>query len=447
MVRGERGWRDHLRKVLGVVGASHHQGEDAVRMGEDETETPGGGDGVLLTDDEGGTWLNDWLLSTVDSWVLSGRSKEDVVGKVMTSFDLKDLRAAARRLQKGKWVSPNFTIMGEGSADYSRQLAGVVYDALVSIQNKDPVAVKFCVSSADLSRVPGAQFDDNLDEPAVSARLGSVDARLVEILERLVRTEQLSGTVAGLATTVTKLQDQLREQQLAAKAVQPQAASWAQTVGMNLTKERGRLSRLRSERSTSRKRQGDEMFGTGSKQQRVVGSQVGREVDAAIALRQTHPAPPGSILSQDLATEKEFQQVVRKRRGSGVKKGSSQVQADGAEAAPFSVFISGTSPACKVETVKEKLIQCAAAVRTEQPESEEKELEILKVEEILLKIPQGEVRRSRCWKVTVPPEFAEHMMTSKAYPAAWGFRKWQRGPSRPPLPPTQENVNGGDGGA
>ena len=92
VVRGERGWRDHLRKVLGVVGASHHQGEDAVRMGEDETETPGGGDGVLLTDDEGGTWLNDWLLSTVDSWVLSGRSKEDVVGKVMTSFDLKDLR-------------------------------------------------------------------------------------------------------------------------------------------------------------------------------------------------------------------------------------------------------------------------------------------------------------------------------------------------------------------
>ena len=60
--------------------------------------------------------------------------------------------------------------------------------------------------------------------------------------------------------------------------------------------------------------------------------------------------------------------------------------------------------------------------------SEKKELLCIQVEEILIKIPQGEERRSRCWKVTVEPQFAEHMMSPEAYPAAWGWRKWQRGP-------------------
>ena len=57
-----------------------------------------------------------------------------------------------------------------------------------------------------------------------------------------------------------------------------------------------------------------------------------------------------------------------------------------------------------------------------------KELVVLKVEHIPIKIPQGEERRSKCWKVTVGPEFVEHMAKDEAYPAAWGWRKWSRGP-------------------
>ena len=99
---------------------------------------------------------------------------------------------------------------------------------------------------------------------------------------------------------------------------------------------------------------------------------------------------------------------------------------------------------CRFVVKENKQEQGAAAARAKQPESEMKELEKMKVEEIVLKILQGEERRSRCWKVTVLPEFAEHMMTTEAYPAAWGFRKWQRGPTRPALP----LANGiGDGGA
>ena len=102
--------------------------------------------------------------------------------------------------------------------------------------------------------------------------------------------------------------------------------------------------------------------------------------------------------------------------------------ADGGEAAPVSVFISGTSPRCSEEEVKEKLVQCAAALPLEQGQEGRVNLVVLKVEEIPIRIPNGKARRSRCWKVTVSPEFGAHMAKGEAYPAAWGWRKWMRGP-------------------
>ena len=115
----------------------------------------------------------------------------------------------------------------------------------------------------------------------------------------------------------------------------------------------------------------------------------------------------------------------RRRR---FKQGSSKVEADGGEKPPFSVFLSGTHPSTTEEVVKEKLTQCASAVSV--VEGEANQLKILKVEHIPLKIPQGEVPRSKCWKVQVEPSWAEHMMSSEAYPAAWGWRKWQPGGKR-----------------
>ena len=56
------------------------------------------------------------------------------------------------------------------------------------------------------------------------------------------------------------------------------------------------------------------------------------------------------------------------------------------------------------------------------------QLEIASIEHIVIKIPQGEVPRSKCWKVTVPAKFREHMARGEAYPAVWRWRKWSRGP-------------------
>ena len=115
-------------------------------------------------------------------------------------------------------------------------------------------------------------------------------------------------------------------------------------------------------------------------------------------------------------------------------KGASSIEAEAGNAAPFSVFISRTSPACDEETVKAKLIECARASNAGEGSGTEKpELEVMKVEQILVKIPEGEERRSRCWKVTVAPQFAEQMMKAESYPSVWGWRKWHRG--RPQSPP------------
>ena len=61
--------------------------------------------------------------------------------------------------------------------------------------------------------------------------------------------------------------------------------------------------------------------------------------------------------------------------------------------------------------------------------NEQEELQVLKVEQILIKIPEGEERRSRCWKVTVAPQFSAQMMKPESYPSVWGWRKWHK--SRP----------------
>ena len=81
-----------------------------------------------------------------------------------------------------------------------------------------------------------------------------------------------------------------------------------------------------------------------------------------------------------------------------------------------------------MEEVKEKLILCAASVGWEQEQGIQ--LQILKVEHIPLKIPQGDTPRSRCWKVSVSSQFAEHMGRNEAYPASWGWRRWNQGSQR-----------------
>ena len=229
-----------------------------------------------------------------------------------------------------------------------------------------------------------------------------------------------------LAQVVTSLQEKLKAQPEHVSS----AASYAERA-------RGRLPRVlqglhghERNRSGSTKRTRSKDGDGGSqgllaKQRKTLNGND--EVEHALLSREAHPAAAGSALSQDLQgfrnTDGEWQVPRRKKQGV-IRKGNSAVQAEGGVAAPVSVFISGTSPNCTEDIVKEKLVQCATAMSEESGSK----LVVLKVEHIPIKIPQGEERRSRCWKVTVSPECAEHMTKDEAYPAAWGWRKWNRGP-------------------
>ena len=160
-----------------------------------------------------------------------------------------------------------------------------------------------------------------------------------------------------------------------------------------------------------------------------------QELEQARSIRDTHPDPLGSAMSRSLQStgttregSREGYEMVQRRRlkRSVLNKGSAAVEAEGGVQAPYSVFLSGTSPSCTSDQVREKLLLCAASVGGDQEEGVQ--LEITSIEHIAIKIPHGEAPRSKCWKVTLPPRFAEHMAKSEAYPAAWRWMRWSRGP-------------------
>ena len=413
----------------------------------------GGGEG---RSDQLKRYSDNWVLATIDSWISDGQPKEEAVAKIMKSFCMKDLREAASDLKKGGWCVPQISVTQESSAgaEYSRKLAEKVFDGLVSIQNQAAVNVRFWVSSEDLLKVPGARqhLEDQMDEHAVSARLAGVDVQLGLVLDKMKSTEELAGIVAALAKTVTELQADLKEsrrvQQQQAEALKEATQAFETAAQMSEQSKEippnqsyaavaGGRSRVRSLQQGGRHRSGSTKRVRDDDGDGLHPSQKQRlEILQAEESRNAHPCPPGSVLSQDLTSLAartgggDFIEVKRRterrQRGGPVKQGSSQVEADGGEKPPFSVFLSGTHPATTEEVVKEKLTQCAVAVG----KGEESPLKILKVEHIPLKIPEGEVPRSKCWKVQVESSWAEHMMSSEAYPAAWGWRKWHQGSSR-----------------
>ena len=390
-------------------------------------------------DDESTDQVDDPVLAIIDSWIRSGRSKDLVIKQVQKSIDPKELRRAVSRIKTENWAL--LTVPQEQREEYSRKLAETAVKALEEIQQQSPLKVQFWISAKDLGMVPGAMSVlDEMDETAVSARLNTVDTSLQLVLDRLERTERLEASVSGLATTVTNLQRELREHQtgeaarLASGQAAPRGASWADRVSRGLAERIQDGTRTRSP-SMKRGLDGSDAGREGNRSKMLRhGSQDHRqEVERARSIRARHPEPPGSVMSQGLQRTRqeggEGYELVQRRqlkRRSVLNKGSATVEAEGGEQAPYSVFLSGTSPTCTKEQVSEKLLLCAAAVGGEQEVGIM--LEISSIEHIAIKIPHGETPRSKCWKVTVPPRFAEHMATSGAYPAAWRWRRWSRGP-------------------
>ena len=344
--------------------------------------------------------IDSWVLAAIDSWLRTGRPREDIVSKVMTSFGPDDLREAANTLYKGKWCQPQISVPNTTRPDYSRKLAETVFDGLLSIQNQGHGKVSFWLQSLDIAKLPGVgPFSDTLDEPEVSARLHSVDNQLMQMMEKLKATERLESTVAALARTVTELQEQLKEARKGevrgVAGEHPPGSQHTQQSWANIAGGQQRIGRVQTlarsglrERSASskRNREGDEDE-VGRQREQSRRRLLQGEMHESREVRGRHPDLPGSALSQDLRkiaqnqTVDGFQEVRRRKRA--IQKGCSTVEAEGGARPPCSVFISGTSTNTTVEVVKEKLVQCERAVR----DGDEGELEIVNVEEIKLKIP------------------------------------------------------------
>ena len=407
------------------------QGEDCLGM-ESGSRSPPSSPRRDVEENDEGTAIDDWMLASIESWIRSsGRPQDDIVERIMTSFDMEELRKAAARLRDGKWATLQFSVPDRGTAGYSRKLATEVYKAILSVQDQNTPSVQFWVCAGELHKVPGAAFVDKLDEVGVTARLGGVDAKLNDMMERLKEAEGLKETVNDLVRVVTSLQEQLKSQQLQP----PQVQAGASYADMTRPRAVQRLQGNPRERSPSvkRGRQEENTGGSQGQSAKQLRMQDQGEIENARYVREAHPAAAGSALSQDLQGFRNRDgeggwQVQRQRKQGSIRKGNSAVQAEGGIAAPVSVFISGTSPNCTEEIVKEKLRECAAAMSAGQDQENAKELVVLRVEHIPIKIPQGEERRSRCWKVTVSPECAGHMAKDESYPAAWGWRKWNKGP-------------------
>jgi hypothetical protein len=393
--------------------------------------------------------IDNWLLASIQGWLYSsGRDKEQILGRIQKSFELEELRSAVLSLQGGRWTDHKVVLPSASTAGpaYSRKLAEEAYMGLLSIQNLDKPPVVFWVSAKDLHRVPGAAFRDDMSKEDVCGRLGLVDISLGHITEKLVATERMQETVDGLARSVSGLQAQLKGMQElqgawpAVRAAGPAAEgppargapSYRDTVRGRVDLVRAQ-ARARSASSKRRRSASAEMVGEGqggeNKRLRTLAQQ--RALQEAQQARANHPAAAGSALSQDLRALREGDQAgdgyrQQGRRRKVIRKGASQVQAEGGEAAPVAVFLSGCNPKHSDADVMNKLRECAAAM----PEGQElmDGLDFIRVDHIPLKIPPGETPRSKCWKVTVAPQFAAHMEKPAAYPAAWGWRKWRRGP-------------------
>ena len=198
--------------------------------------------------------------------------------------------------------------------------------------------------AGELHKVPGAAFVDQLDEVGVTARLGGVDAKLNDMMERLKEAEGLKETVKDLARIVTGLQEQLKAQQL-----QPPQVAMPQVQGGASYAERARprtVQRLQGyprERSGSVKRVRAEDNAGGSQEQlaKQLRMQDLGEIENARKVREAHPATAGSALSQDLHGFRNSDgdggwQMPRRKKLGSIRKGNSAFQAEGGPQCQFS---------------------------------------------------------------------------------------------------------------
>ena len=351
-------------------------------------------------------------LAAIFSWVnkVPVRETESLALKFFSYEQLK---------QAANYVKP-YAECSIPHGEQSEQLCRNVVKAVKSISDQDEPGVKFFVSAKDLMFLPG--FEATLvpmDTGAVGARLLNMEAAVEKVSDSLEQVSKLEQAVQVLTTVVTKLQEKESARPEVQLLSQQRLFSDVVTEGLQADGKRKR--------------------GTGSPtspQQEVPKRPQPVTPPSLMFQRALDANGKGGVLpvpglSQMLKEQRQeaesgftevFGRKKRRQRKQELVKGSSEVEAGGGLPAPFSVFIRNTDPNYTEGDIKKYLEQCAAALPEEEKLSSE--LKVLQVNHIPIKRGEGAPVRSKCWKVTVSPEFREHMLSPKAYPSTWYARKW-----------------------
>jgi hypothetical protein len=126
---------------------------------------------------------------------------------------------------------------------------------------------------------------------------------------------------------------------------------------------------------------------------------------------------PEPEMPSENAPEKPYQEVRRRQpRKMNYGKNTANLNIEGAEAAPFEIFIGNTHPKATEAIIEDVLIKYAETL------PEKPELKVINVK-CLTNLVRDPDPRTKCWRVQVPYACKSIVENDELYPVGWSHRK------------------------
>ena len=343
--------------------------------------------------------VDSWKLATISMWVdrLDYTEAIKLIENTFTWDELYEAAVEVNQLCAAREMANKIPKNRDQGVEKDRVavLGSNVLASLQELKSRTDRPV-FVVSSTNLFQVPGVIKDCVQAEPAVTARLDSIE-KMVE----------------NLAKGFKEMKDAKPNQwpTLQVNGAPPHAGGGRaeQQLGVRSKNGDGLSAGTRS-RSPSLKRSAEDAQLEGATQ----AGQQGRQA---------------------------WNDVVKKNQGRKqrpVQHGTAKVIVAGGEAAPYDVVIGNTNPRSTKDIISDVLKKVSQQVPEDMKLQEP--LELLEVECLTKSREDGRRIWVKTWRVQVPNKFREYMQRPEAFPAGWTTRKYfppraQR-PAVPDIDPT-----------
>ena len=115
----------------------------------------------------------------------------------------------------------------------------------------------------------------------------------------------------------------------------------------------------------------------------------------------------------------EFQNVNRRRqpRKTNFGKNTTDLNIEGAEAAPYEVFVGNTHPKATEAIIADVLTRCAQTL------PDKPDLKIIHVK-CLTNLERDPHPRTKCWRIQVPYSCKQIVENDELYPVGWSHRRF-----------------------